>query len=514
MSRLLLILAFGALTISGLAPVMMMVLRLADEPAALLGLLDDRVLGLLGRTLRLGLLASALAVFIGAPFGWLTSRTDLPGASVLRPLGLVAFILPPLLLAVAWTVLAEDLRGSFMTTLLMGLGTFPIVALFTAKAAGRVDARREEAALLVGGLPAVARMELPLVAPAIACGGCFAFVFAINDFAVPDYVSSVGPKFNVYADEIFATWQLDNQDAKAVATAIPLILLTLAALLPALALRRRGTLATIDSDFRRPEPLSLGHLRWPAFLFCLTAVTLGALVPLGHLIWEAGGGRTSWSPSHLAGSFSQAIELCRDNLTASALYSTAAATLALPVALVLGHSIARGRLTRLFEPLVVLPLAVPAILFGIGNISLWSHDWSRDFYAGPGLVVIMLIGRYLAFPTLVGAGAASSVDPRLEEAASLAGAGPITRLFRITAPAMLPSLAGGWILMFVLSMRELDAAILVPAANQTAMFKMFNMVHFGRDDFVAALALLIVFITVIPGLLWTLLLGRKMEVMP
>jgi len=63
-------------------------------------------------------------------------------------------------------------------------------------------------------------------------------------------------------------------------------------------------------------------------------------------------------------------------------------------------------------------------------------------------------------------------------------------------------------------MRELDAAILVPAAGRTAMFKMFNAVHFGRDDFVAALALLIVFVTVVPGLLWTLLLGRRLEVLP
>ena len=111
-------------------------------------------------------------------------------------------------------------------------------------------------------------------------------------------------------------------------------------------------------------------------------------------------------------------------------------------------------------------------------------------------------------------GAAASLDPTLEEAAELAGAGPAARLARISAPALLPSLAGGWVMVFVLAMRELDAAILVPAANRTAMFRMFNAVHFGRDDFVAALALLIVFATVVPGLLWTLLLGRRLEVMP
>jgi ABC-type spermidine/putrescine transport system permease subunit II len=85
---------------------------------------------------------------------------------------------------------------------------------------------------------------------------------------------------------------------------------------------------------------------------------------------------------------------------------------------------------------------------------------------------------------------------------------------RIVAPALMPSLMGGWILMFVLAMRELDAAILVPAANDTVMFRMFNAVHFGRDDFVAALALLILFVTIVPGVLWRLFSSKELEVLP
>jgi len=513
LSRPLLFLALAFFAVAGLAPVAIMFLRLGQDPGALPALLDERTLSLLGRTCMLGGSAMAIALAIGIPFGFLTARTDVPGAAWLRPLGLVPLILPPLILAVTWTVVI-DLRGAPMAILIMGLGTFPIVSLFTAKAAGRIDARREEAALMAGGLRAVLRMELPLILPAAACGACFAFVFAINDFAVPDYVSSVGTKFNVYADEIFASWQVDHEDARAVATALPLVLLTLLALLPALALRRRGSLATVDSDFQQPTRLRLGRWRWPAFGFCTTVVTAGAAIPLGRLLYEAGGGRTAWGVDKLRAAFAQAIDSCRDELGASVLIALAVATVAAPVALILGHAIARARAGRLLEVAVVLPIAVPAILFGIGNIALWNTDWTYGFYTGGGLVVLMLVGRFLAFPTLVSAGAVSSYDPQLEEAAELAGARPATRLARIVAPGLLPSLAGGWVMMFVLAMRELDAAILVPAANGTAMFRLFNAVHFGRDDFVAALGLLIVFVTLVPGLLWTLFVGRKLEVMP
>lgn len=518
MSRPLLVVALLVLAVAGLAPLGIVLARLGARPEVVGELLDGRALGLLERTLRLGLGAAGLALLLGVPFGWLTARTDVPGARLWRVLGLVPLILPPLIMAVTWVVMVE-LRGEAITILLMGLATFPLVSVFTAKAAERVDARRQEAALLAGGVPAVIRSEWPLVLPAALCGACFAFVFAINDFGLPDYVSSKGPKFNVYADEIFARWQVDPQpgesDAKAVATALPLIALTLVALLPALFLRRRGSLATVDADYQRPEPLALGGWRWVALVFCLLLVALGAGVPIGRLLFEAGGGRTGpWSLASLQRSFEQALELCRENLLASLTFAAAAATLAAPLALVLGHAVARARRGWMIEVAGVLPIAAPAILFGIGNIVLWNRPGTYAFYASGGLVVTMLVGRFLAFPILAQAGASAALDPHLEEAAELAGAGPARRLARIVAPPLLPALAGGWVLVFVLAMRELDTAILVPAANQTAMFRMFNAVHFGRDDFVAALGLLIVFVTIAPGLLWTLFVGRRLEVLP
>lgn len=485
------------------------------ESGAWAGLLESRTLILLGRTMGLGLASAGLATAIGLPFGWLTARTNVFGAGLLRPLGLVPLLLPPIVLAMTWTMLVEW-RGMPMTILLLGIGTAPLVALFTSRAAERIDARREEAALLVGGQRAAFAMEFPLVLPPALCGACLAFVFAINDFALPDFVSSVGPKFSVYADEVFASWRLWKAPGRAVVTAAPLVILSLLALVPALALRRRGAMATVDSDFRSPRRLNLGRWQWPAFLFCCTFVALGALIPIGRLFFEAGGGHlpAGWSLDTFRGAFARAIELSRSNIAHTLIYSIAAATLALPVALILGHAVQRARFGWTIEALAILPLAVPGVLLGIGSIVLWSRPQTSDFYAGGGLVVLLLIGRYLAFPILVSSGAVASLDARLEDAGRLAGAGPARRMFSLIAPSLLPSLFGGWVLVFVLSVRELDAAILVPAANDMVMYRVFNQVHFGRSDFVAALALIVVFLIVLPGLLWTLFAKRRMELLP
>ena len=513
MSRPLVLVAGALLVVAGLAPLVAMGLRVTGEDWA--GIVDARTLTLLGRTLGLGLGAASLALAIGLPFGWLTARTDVFGATWLRPLGLVPLLLPPIVLAMTWTMIV-DLRGITMTVLLLGVGTAPLVALFASRAAERIDARREEAALLVGGKRAALAMELPLLLPPAACGACLAFVFAINDFALPDFVSSVGPKFSVYADEVFASWQLWKAPGRAVATAAPLVMLSLLALVPALALRRRGAMATVDTSFRSPRALRLGAWRWPAFLFCAAFVTLGALVPLGRLVFEAGGGHlpAGWSVATFRGAFARAIELSRENVAHTLGYSAAAATLAVPAALVLGHAVQRARCGWTIEALAILPLAVPGVLLGIGTVALWSRPATAGFYAGGGLVVLLLIGRYLAFPVLVSSGAVASLDARLEDAGRLAGAGPARRLLSLVAPSLLPSLFGGWVLVFVLSVRELDAAILVPAANDMVMYRVFNQVHFGRSDFVAALALIVVFLIVLPGLLWTLFGKRRMELLP
>jgi iron(III) transport system permease protein len=511
LNRALRITAGAVFALLCLAPIFVMLTRVGA--ADFENLASERTLALLGRTLKLGLHSTLIAVLIGAPFGFLLARTDVPGASLMRPLGIVPLVLPPLFLAITWTSVVE-LRGPYATAIVLGVNTFPLVALFTAKAAARIDARREEAALLVGGLRSVLRMELPLLLPGVLTGAALSFAFTVNDWSVPDYISSVGPKFNVYADEIFATWQLEAATGKAVVTALPLVCVTLAALLPALSLRRRGALATLDGDFRRPAPLRLGVWRWPAFAFCVAVVLFTVAGPIARLAFEAGGGSRGFTTAAFREAVSTTLEYEREFLANSLIWSAVAATLAVPIALVIAHAIERLRGGRFLEPIVLLPIAVPAILFGIGTINLWNHELTAEIYDGNAMILLLYLGRFLAFPVLVLAGAVAALDPQLEEAAELAGAGPLRRLRAIVAPPLRPSLVGGWVLVFVFAMRELDAAVLVPAANHTVIFKAYNRIHFARDDSVAALCLLILFFLVLPGLLWSLFAREKLEVLP
>lgn len=512
MSRPLVLVAALVFALLGLAPLFLMFARIgADDLATIV---SARTGLLFLRTLVVGGGAAGLALFVGVPFGFLVARTDLPGAGFLRALGVLPLLAPPLVLAMTLTV-ATGLRGGFAIALVLGLCAFPLVALYTARALERIDARQHEAALLAGGWRGVLRIELALALPSATCAACFAFALAINDFAVPDYVSSIGTKYPVYADEVFASWRSAKDTGRAVASALPIVALTLLALVPTLRLARRAPRFSLGGDFRRAAPLALGRARFPALVFVAAVLALSVGLPIGRLLWEAGGGARGFALAQLAGSFARALELARANLQASLLFASTAALCTVPLALVLGHALAHAaRARRAASLLVLLPIAVPAILFGIGSIAQWNHAATAAVYDSGAMAVLLFVGRFAPFAVLALASAAAMLDPRLEESARLAGAGPARRLLWIVAPALLPALLGGFVLVFVLSLRELDAAILVPAANSTVLFRLYNAVHFGRDDFVAALALLVVFFVVLPGTLHALFGRRRLEVLP
>lgn len=512
MSRPLVALATLTFIVLGLAPIGLMLVRVGGDD--LVTLLEPRAWTLLGRTLVVGGGAAGLALLIGLPFGFLTERTRLPMAGTLGALGVVPLLMPPLVMAMTLTA-TTGMRGGGAIVVILGLSTFPLVALYTARSLRRIDARLVDAARLAGGLRAALRIQLPLVLPGAFAAACFAFTLAINDFAVPDYVSSIGTKFPVYADEIFASWRSDKDTGRSVTLALPIVGLTLLALVPALSLARATRSDSLGGDFRATERLALGNWTAPAFVFAASVVTLSVGLPIGRLVWEAGGGARGFEPATLQAAFARALELARGNLQASLVYASAAALLVAPLALVLGHALARlrGRL-RFAGFLVLVPIAVPAILFGIGGIALWNRAATSAVYDSGAMAVLLFVGRFAPFAVLALAGGVAMLDPRLEEAAQLAGARPARRLLAIVAPPLAPALLGGMILVFVLTLRELDAAILVPAANDTVLFRLYNAVHFGRDDFVAALALLVVFFVALPVGLHAAFARRRLEVLP
>jgi iron(III) transport system permease protein len=105
--------------------------------------------------------------------------------------------------------------------------------------------------------------------------------------------------------------------------------------------------------------------------------------------------------------------------------------------------------------------------------------------------------------------ALASVPQVMLDTAATDGTGWWGRLFRIALPQRWPAAAASWLVAFAVAVGELAATILVmpPQRGATALsIQIFQLIHYGVDDRVAAICLVTVFgVAALTGIAWALL---------
>ncbi|MHC5066630.1 MAG: ABC transporter permease, partial [Planctomycetota bacterium] len=341
----------------------------------------------LGYSLALGLAATFVASLLGLGYAWLTFRTDMPGAAVLGPLGIAPLAIPPILVAMGFADLI-DAAGFIPCAVLLGISNAPFVAVLTARGLRSIDGRTYEAAWLARGRGSAERMLLRMVSPEILAGALLAFIFVISEHGVPEFLTVKGKNWHTYAEGVFASWQrratgVSHEDIAApIVAALPLVAVIAVAL--ALALRLRAH-ASMRGDFQ-PLPLRrLGRCRLPALLWPVMYLGAGVLVPVVVMgLWAAGSTDLTrpMSLDVVRESFRSAFNEAGDNLSFTVLIAACTAFLLVMIALPLARLAARRR--PVIDKLSVIPLAVPAILLGIGFVRVFNSDAALRVYAYAG----------------------------------------------------------------------------------------------------------------------------------
>ncbi len=486
--------------------------------ATILGSEQDR--GELWNSVRLGAVAAAIGIVFGGGHAWLTHRTDLPGARWLAPLGIAPLAVPPILVAMGFADLLP-VSGFLACAVLLGLCYAPFVAVLTARGLRTVDGRIYEAALLCRGRPAAERMLLRSVLPELLAGAFLAFLFAISEHGVPEFLTVKGKTWHTYAEGVFRRWTrratgaTEDELASPVVAALPLILLAAIALAFVLRVRARASEGTSTPLPVRP----LGRWRWPAL--ALPALYLGAGVGIPILVmgrWAAGSTQqiVPMSLDLARKSFQSAFSQAGGDLRFTMLTGIATALVVLLVALPLARLAARR--VGWIDHLAVVPLATPAILLTIGFVHAYNgpglgavYDATFDFYDSPAILVAAYAARLLPFGVLLLSSQVRRIPRQCDEAALLTGRGPLARAWTVHLPPLLPAAASLACLLFVLALRELDVAVVLPAGNETVVRRLSNIVHFGGEDLGGALALLLLLAAVLPPLVGTILRGRRMH---
>jgi iron(III) transport system permease protein len=447
--------------------------------------LDARQQGLLWNTARLGLGTALLATAIGAPLGLALARIAVRGKSLLRIALAAPVLLPPYVVALAWTYLgnSNDLFSSWTYSLpaaivVLGLVYYPLSMLATEVALRRVDGRLEEAAWLTAPPGVVLRrITFPLAAPSVLAAALIIFVLSVSEFGVPGLL-----RVRVYTTEVFTAFAALYDFRHAMLLAVPLLVLCLIVAVVAVVLTGERLVTTRRASGTRPPLLDGWRRPAEAATFATVAIALG--IPLMVLVREALG----------AESLRAVLNGSGRAIANSLVLATIGATAVVGLALWLGYARARtrGHLGQLADVLFVVAFAVPSTIVGVGLISLWNRPGLvGTLYGTDAMFILGYLARFVPVAALAVAATTRYVPVSHEEAAAVSGAGWLRTITRIVVPQIRLGLLTAWVIAFVLAFGELGVSILIaPPGEATLPIRIYTIIANTPPSHVAVLALL------------------------
>ena len=427
----------------------------------------ERTWRVLTQTLTQATLGTAVCVALGIPGALVLYRRSFPGRDLLRGVVTVPFVLPSVVVGVAFHALVtrggplEDLGlDGTLSAVVAALAFFNygLVVRTVGTMWSRLDPRAVEAARALGASPirAFATVTLPALAPAIASAASLTFLFCATAYGVVLVLGGVG--IGTIETEIYrlTTQYLDLRGA-AVLSVVQLGVIALA-----LWVAERARAAT-QTRLRLRTEAPAGRLRAAdAPALAVTAVTVGGLLvaPMAVLVVRSLQRDGAWTLANYTdlgttGGRSALLvtvwEAAANSVSVAVAAAAIALTLGVAVCLVVSRrprSRALARVITGLDAAFMLPLGVSAVTVGFGFLITLARPplaLTRSWWILPlaqAVVAVPLVVRTL-LPAL------RAIDPRQREAAAALGAGPGRVLLTVDGPQLLR--AGGLAAGFALA---------------------------------------------------------------
>jgi iron(III) transport system permease protein len=271
------------------------------------------------------------------------------------------------------------------------------------------------------------------------------------------------------------------------------------------ALLERKSYVTVTGKAGRAAVVGLKRWRWPLLALCWGIAAVAVILPLGFLItaslsknWLDPFVPANWTLANFSYSLFEEQVSQRgilNSLRLAAGAATACMVLGLFIAYIDLRTRTRGR--RLLDYLAIIPLGLPGIVLGLGMLQGWIRV-PLPIYATLWILLFTYTARSLPIAVRSANASLLQVDPSLEEAGRIAGATWMRAIARITFPLLRPGLLIGWVLVFIPTLGELSATVLLyTQGTETISIAIFRLQELGRLEIVAALAVVTVAITLL-----------------
>ncbi|TVP47640.1 MAG: iron ABC transporter permease [Halomonas sp.] len=470
-------------------------------------------------------LGMLIALVLGSLFAFAITLTNVRGKSWLVFCFMLPMMIPPQVTALSWLQLfgpaspllksigmappmgsPQPLYSAEGIALLLGIQSAPLV--FLALRTSLLSLPREliEAARISGAKQAQVwgHIILPVTRSGLIAGGAMAFISSLGNFGIPAMLG-IPAGYYVLPTLIYQRMASFGTGVLAEMAALSLLigLLALAGVALQQHLMGRSRFG-LGGHSGRSHDFTLG--RWRTLVTAtlvgilliilvapLLALIVSSLVPAVGVPLNANTATLN-AYAEVVGRQGATWRAVRNSLWLAGSAAVVLMLLSLPLAYRLQRLPERWRGVVLSA--IEIPYALPGVVLAIACILLFVRPLpiiNVALYGTLGLIFVAYLARFLVVCVKPVAASLAQLDPSLEEAAQLAGAGPWRRLGGIVLPLVAPALFAGGLLVFLLAVNELTvSALLWSAGNETLGVMIFNLDQGGESVLAAAVSVLVV----------------------
>ncbi len=486
-------------------------------------------------TIVLVLGTMALALVFGIPSAWIMAMCNLPSERILQWALVLPLAMPGYIVGYIFTdwfdfagpiqLLLRDITGwgpgeywfPDIRTLagamfVLSLVLYPYVYLLARAAFMEQNVSLLQSARLLKCSPweSFRRISMPLARPSIAVGLSLVAMETVGDFGTVSYFA-----VNTLTTAVYDTWLgYSSLTAAAKISAIMLVIVIL--LLSAERFSRRRQ-KLFQSQFNSREDFRYelnGWKKWLALTWCWGLVCVAFIFPLGQLL--------IYAYKYFAQSWTSEF---REFALNSLYVSIAAAIIGVSVALLVNfcQRLNPGRQSLAFMRLASMGYAVPGTVLAIGvmvpvlfmdhlvNDIAKAMEWGRPGLIFSGSMFAIIFAMVVRFSAVAIGSIESSlgkISPSLDMASRTMGCNANQMLWRVHFPLVRRGALIAGLLVFIESMKELNAALLLRPFNfETLATYVYNFASDEHLELAALPAVLLVLVGLIP----LVLINRSLE---
>ena len=434
-----------------------------------------------------------VSLFLGTSLAYLVTNIKFPGAKVIKYALFLPLTMPSFIAAYAWVELLEyagplqtslratmgwtsardywfpDIRSRFGAILVLSFALYPYVYLLARSAFRELPLSGHDVArsLGLGHVRQFWRISLPQARPAIVAGTAIVMMETLNDFGTVDFFA-----VQTLTTGIFSLWLESYNTGGAAQLALFAVVIVAALLFLERLGRRNARFNKSGRQLARVKPQRVSNLMSSlALLFCLVPIFIGFIIPLFVLVRPTLNDINLWTDIELWSAAGHSLLLG---------FVSATLVVFLSMIMVLGLKDNKTLLGKYIPTISTLGYAFPGAVLGLGiliplaTLDNWAADKIYFMTAvDPGLLLTgtaaALVIAYCVRFFAIGVGASeaglAAITPSIPHVAQSLGLGRSSLVWRIYQPLMRGSLASAMVLVFVDTVKELPATLLLRPFN-------------------------------------------------